>query len=273
MSENKAADDPLEARRLASGNFENPVDEESPWYEGFLEKFRQQGEAFAPDETEAIEDLPAEEYSYRGKTVGGNPILPKVRNQGLSNLCSSFAMVGIIESLKRIETGAATKLCPKHIHYCLCRRGGPLAGLNLDYAAKKCRDGVAQLDDDSTDLKGGFCDKEFELLKLSNFYLLDSISNALTHLKNYGPFGAQLNVQKEGSFFTFKGDGIYSGPSNPWNSLTHSVIVVGLDLRTEKKLALVQNSFAKDWGDGGFAKIEIGTGGLLTWNKAVACTL
>ncbi|GEM_PF-4456105 len=257
MTEEKP-EDTLRARARASRQFRNAA---SP-NPGLLLS----GD-FAPDF--GSREMPTGHFSWEGKDV-----LSRVRDQGRTNLCTSFSIVAAMEAQHRISTGSDIALAPAFIHNCLADEWDTQIGLNAKFAADACRnDGVAVADNDQIPVPDGFCTASHDRMKVRETDWVDSVSTAFSHLKDHGPIVVEMGITKEGPFFDWPGGNVFDRQPDPDNELAHCLCLVGLDFRNADAIATVQNSFGEDWGDHGFARIRVGTGGLLTHYWSVSLTV
>lgn len=187
-------------------------------------------------------------------------VLPHARNQGRWNACVSFAAAAMIEARRRLLLHMPTRLIPGHIHNCSLGINSPVTPSNPTQVLNACTAiGAASGQDDSMPVAAGVC-ASTSLVRISGWEWIMGRNNILNKLVTDGPMLVTMTVDL--SFFNDRDGAVYSLPANPGQTLLHAVLLVGYDV--DQGWASVLNSAGADWGVGGFGRVAIGSGGLIT---------
>jgi hypothetical protein len=191
-------------------------------------------------------------------------VVPRVRHQGVWNACTSMALSGMIEARSKVATGNDVSLVAGFIHNCLAGRNQPVQPLDAQFAVGLCKDaGVLQGFSDEMPVAPSICQSMGVRTRIADFRFVASLDDVVRGLTTSGPLLADLYVPRA-TFFSHQGSQTLEFPANPEQPLLHSMLLIGLDFRDGRQLALVQNSGGLGWGANGQAWIRIGSGGLLS---------
>ncbi|MDI9689981.1 C1 family peptidase [Burkholderia cenocepacia] len=177
--------------------------------------------------------------------------------QGQCNTCTSFAIVAAMEALHYIKVKTRVTLAPGFIHTCLLNRRceeGAGASEALDAASAH---GVALSFPGAYPFPTKQCGIK-NLYTVRQRVWLAGPNEAMLALANHGPVVGDMWIAPD--FVSLPAGKIYRFQDTPERRL-HSVCVIGFD--REQGCWIVSNSFGQKWGDGGFAKVAFGSGGLL----------
>merc|ERR1712059_219395 len=87
-------------------------------------------------------------------------------------------------------------------------------------------------------------------------------------LNTYGPLSIAVNAGATG--WDDYSHGVFSGEcSGKWDSLDHSVQLVGYDTTAPTPYWKIKNSWASDWGEQGFIRLPMGDNACGLANEAV----
>ena len=216
--------------------------------------------------------------------------ISEVKDQGPCGSCWAFSTTGALEGYMRANKYNVSRLSEQELVDCSYENygcGGGLMHLAFDYiiAEKgmssndiypytardgtcKCKEQVqkSECNDDSCDCD---CDQKQNVTQLitdkvigSNitdymFTVPRSISDLMASLK-YSPISIALDASP--FEFRFYDSGVIDIDPERSSSINHAVLLVGYDYDDEGPYWIIQNSWGKDWGDEGFAKIRIKNG-------------
>jgi hypothetical protein len=177
--------------------------------------------------------------------------------QGQCNTCTSFAIVAAIEALHYLKVKTRVTLAPGFIHACLlarsCEQG---AGASEALAAASAH-GIALSFPGDYPFPSAQCGIK-NLYTVRQRVWLPGPNEAMLALANHGPVVGDMWIDPH--FVSLAAGKVYRFQETPDKRL-HSVCVIGFD--RIQGCWIVSNSFGKKWGDGGFAKVAFGSGGLL----------
>lgn len=222
------------------------------------------------------------------KSISWNPYLSPVKDQGPCGSCWAFSTTGALEGVMRFNNYTVERLSEQELVDCSSENygcGGGLMHLAFDYIISKnglssnnkypytARDGDCKCIDMIENNQSCDCDNEScncnniqntvtEQVNGSNitdywFTIPRSISDIMASLK-YSPISIALDASK--FEFRFYDSGVIDIPSNESNAINHAVLLTGYDFDEQGPYWIIQNSWGKDWGDNGFAKIRIRNG-------------
>jgi len=184
--------------------------------------------------------------------------VPPPRSQEACNACTSFAIVTAVESLHFIKTHSSVHLAPGFIHTCLANHDCA-HGVAPDDALKAVtRSGIA------FGFAGDYPFPPAQCGVTTRFPVAGRAQlpgpNAAMHaIEASGPVIGDMFIDPP--FLTLGAGAIYRFQDDD-NRRLHTVAVIGYD--RDRSFWLIANSFGALWGDGGFARIAFGSGGLLS---------
>ena len=177
--------------------------------------------------------------------------------QGKCNTCTSFAIVAAIQALHYLKVRTRVTLAPGFIHTCLlgrtCEQG---AGASEALEAASAH-GIALGFPGDYPFPGNQCGIK-NLYTVRQRVWLSGPNEAMLALANHGPIVGDMWI--DNSFVNLPAGKIYQFHDTP-NRRLHSVCIVGFD--RAQGFWIISNSFGQKWGDGGFARIAFGSGGIL----------
>ena len=224
-------------------------------------------------------------------SISWNPYLSPVKDQGSCGSCWAFSTTGALEGVMRFNNYSVERLSEQELVDCSTENygcGGGLMHLAFDYIISNkgissnlkypytARDGDCRcLDFSEKNCNSESCDCDNESCDCNSnenlvneqvigsnitdywFTIPRSISDIMASLK-YSPISIALDASK--FEFRFYGSGVIDIPSNESNTINHAVLLTGYDFDEEGPYWIIQNSWGKDWGDNGYAKIRIRNG-------------
>lgn len=177
--------------------------------------------------------------------------------QGQCNTCTSFAIAAAIEALHYLKAKTRITLAPGFIHTCLLARSceqGAGASEALEAASAH---GVALGFPGDYPFPSNQCGIK-NLYTVRQRVWLPGPNEAMLALANHGPVVGDMWIDPD--FVSLPSGKVYRFQDTS-AKLLHSVCVIGFE--RSQGYWTVSNSFGQKWGDGGFAKIAFGSGGLL----------
>ncbi|MCI3878466.1 C1 family peptidase [Acinetobacter higginsii] len=180
------------------------------------------------------------------------------KDQGDTNLCSSYALVAVVEALNFLKNHTKISLAPGFIHSCLLGLHDSQGVMLSSVIQAAAAHGIAYsfLGDTPFPLNQCTTGNTFSVRKAVP---ISGQNEAMHILSTQGPIAATLLIDP--SFMNLRAQQIYIFQENDYQSL-HSVAVIGYDL--PQSCWIIANSFGTDWSDHGFGLIAFGTGGILT---------
>ena len=207
-----------------------------------------------------------------------------VKDQGPCGSCWAFSTTGALEGYMRANNYSVERLSEQELVDCSNENygcGGGLMHLAFDYIIDEnglssnkiypytAKDGICkcrepQCDNDSCECDD--CTNHTKLIKEQQFgsnitdYMFTiprSITDIMASLK-FSPISIALDASQ--FEFRFYQSGVIDLPSNFSHTINHAVLLVGYDYDEEGPYWIIQNSWGKDWGDNGYAKIRIRNG-------------
>ena len=213
------------------------------------------------------------------KLIWDDTILSNVKNQGECGSCWAFSSTGAIEAHMRIHNFTINRLSEQELVDCSNENYGCNGGIMhmaFDYCIEN--NGLSSnIDYPYTALDGicfyncrtkqsscnkltdkNICEKvEGSNIKKYMFTIPKSIVDIMASLKN-GPISIALDAN---SFvFRFYKDGVIDIPNSNNGEINHAVLLVGYDIDNDGMHWIIQNSWGKDWGNNGYAKLRIKKG-------------
>ena len=211
--------------------------------------------------------LPAK-VDWRKK--GGNFVTP-VKDQMFCGSCVAFGTIAVLESMVRIAGQAPTltvDLSEAHLYFCY----GP------DRGALPCPDGGWWPDESFACLKTGVVDEvgfpytdddqpcrlgpdaTNRRTTISNFVVLDKVSDMKKHLATVGPLAACFETYED--FVMFYKGGVYRYHEETSGEFVggHCVQIIGYD--DEQRAWIAKNSWGTGWGRDGYFRIGYGEVGI-----------
>lgn len=189
-------------------------------------------------------------------------VVPRARDQGRGNTCTSFAICAALEALHLIQRRPAIRLAPGYIHTCLFGLGQE-EPCDLGYAVEAvAASGVAYGFPGDYPYPGAFCSTG-NLFAVQRRRAVSGAAAAKTALATIGPLVAEMWIYPD--FIGFRGSGAYAHDHAGATQL-HNVCVVGYDDGLGAWIIL--NSHGPAWGRGdGTGYVAYGTGELVTESR------
>ncbi|CAB3252581.1 unnamed protein product [Arctia plantaginis] len=191
-------------------------------------------------------------------------IIGPVRNQGLCGACWAFSTVGVIEAMSAIETGKLETLSVQEVIDCAKLGNKGCAGgdicLLLDWLLTSST-GVGIDKEYPLSLTNGVCkaNKTTAGVKVASFTCDDFVGSEnkiLEALAIHGPVAVAVNAL---TWQHYLGGVIQFHCSGSPADLNHAVELVGYDLTAEVPYYIAKNSWGKDFGNGGYIYLAIGS--------------
>lgn len=198
---------------------------------------------------------PPRKVDWRNKP--GNFVTP-VKFQGTCGACVAFATCATLESRwlkKKNATGQDIDLSESHLFSC---GGGKCAsGWNFEPALRQAKDkGVGLEADFPYQPHDVDCEKIPPVIKVPSWSKITTMNARKHAIASNGPVIAGMRVFSD--FYSY-GSGIYKHATGEFEGL-HAVSVVGYD--DAEDYWIVKNSWDRDWGESGFARMGYGECGL-----------
>ncbi len=194
--------------------------------------------------------------------------LSETKNQGNCGSCWAFSSTNSIESLMRINNFTTERLSEQelvdfsysnngcngglmHLAFDYCKENnGLVSNINYPYMAKR------------TNLNNSQIISKFDKVIGSNisgyqFIIPRSKLDMMASL-NKGPIS--LAIDASPFIFRFYKEGIIDIPSQSTTNINHAILLTGYNIQGNNSYWIIQNSWGKDWGQDGFAKIKMKNG-------------
>lgn len=184
--------------------------------------------------------------------------IPTPSSQGNCNTCTSFAVVSVVESLHFLRTHARIQLAPGFIHQCLLNRDCDQGASAEEVLNAVTAHGIAFGFPNDYPFPTNQC-ATGNLFPVGRRAFLPGPNVAMEVLANQGPVVSDMLIDPA-EFLKVGPETIYQFRASPDQRL-HTVAVVGYD--RNNGYWIIANSFGTKWGDGGFARVAFGSGGLL----------
>ena len=229
-----------------------------------------------------------DKYNNISNSLNWYQYISDVKDQGPCGSCWAFSTTGALEGYMRANNYNVTRLSEQELVDCSYENygcGGGLMHLAFDYIISEkgmssndvypytARDGSCKCkevkqcncDNDSCDCD---CDHKTNMTLITEhvpgsnisdfmFTIPRSISDLMASLK-YSPISIALDASP--FEFRFYDSGVIDIDPERSSSINHAVLLVGYDHDEEGPYWIIQNSWGKEWGDNGFAKIRIKNG-------------
>ena len=232
------------------------ADDELSMRLGVIDRERAQAQALADVSAEAQAVAEAGASWPRSFDWRTHNVVPPVRDQGQCGSCVSFASVGVLETLIRIQYSYQLDLSEGDLHFCSshganCNGWWPNDALDVlrdrgvcdeaccAYTPPNCSD-CANRDQRAVTIAGQSHWSSRDTMKL--------------HISSNGPLLACFDVYED--FYHYR-CGVYAHYSGNYVG-GHCVAVIGYDDDEEGGCWICKNSWRDDWGAGGFFKIGYG---------------
>lgn len=218
------------------------------------------------------------------KSLSWMNYVSEVKDQGPCGSCWAFSTTGALEGYMRANNYSIDRLSEQELVDCSNENYGCGGGLmhlafdyiidenglssnkNYPYTAKDgdCKCKQPKCDNDSCECDD--CTNHTVFNKINHigtnitdymFTIPRSITDIMSSLK-FSPISIALDASQ--FEFRFYQSGVIDLPSNISNTINHAVLLVGYDYDEEGPYWIIQNSWGKDWGDNGYAKIRIRNG-------------
>ncbi|KAM4677020.1 cathepsin K-like [Discoglossus pictus] len=183
------------------------------------------------------------------------------RNQGsLCGSCWAFATVGVIESRYCIKNDELISLSEQQLVDCDEKNEGCCGGFPVNALQYVSHHGVMRSKDyeyTQTKFTCKYDPDEALKVNISKFYLVPEEENMAAVVAHEGPITVGFGVMED---FQLYEQGVYDGECA--EEANHAIIIVGYG--TEKgeeddeaeDYWIIKNSWGKEWGENGFAKIK-----------------
>lgn len=224
------------------------------YYKRLLKQFKKQFKFYWNNALLSIKNIPSVK-------IWNNTILSEVKSQGECGSCWAFSTTSSIESLMRINNYSTIRLSEQQLVDCSIENYGCSGGImdkaydyiienngllsNKDYEYNNV-DQQCLLIDNINNVKNSNITTYFFTIPYSKRDLMNSV--------NKNPVAIALDANNIA--FRFYKSGIIDVPSTETESLNHAVLLVGYSYDENGGYWIIQNSWGKDWGDNGFAKIR-----------------
>jgi C1A family cysteine protease len=185
--------------------------------------------------------------------------LPPPRDQGVAGTCTSWAATyaAASQALRRAGLGPSLKLSPSFTYNQAARDPYCRAGTNTSRTLDLLRD-VGALPIEEFVYDAGWCGRmptEAELQRAAKYKIkgwsrfdATNVEAVKTQLARGVPVVFDILMSEQ--LKSFKGDAVLNGPLVPSGG-GHTLLAVGYD--DERKAFRIQNSWGRQWGDGGYA--------------------
>lgn len=230
--------------------------------------FRRAFKGFVDPSDLSLPEKPSERHDYDIVLVPptfdwrDKAVLSPVRFQGNCNTCTSFAAAAVVEAVHLIEANEKWSLAPSFIHRCLLQRECSIGATAREVLGAVSTHGIASAFANDDPFPLARCN-EAERISIKGWAWEPDVSRILSHITNVGPVLADMFIGQD--FLSLQPNAIYTAPSIT-DLVLHSVAIVGFD--KVANWVLVQNSFGPSWCKGGFGRVAIGSGKLLSGRGA-----
>jgi hypothetical protein len=200
----------------------------------------------------------------------GKSYVTPVKAQGGCGTCTSFAVIGLVESMALIEHGVTLDLSEADLAFCGTHTND-CSGWDCDLALKdiESRGVVTEIRlpyfqdflPHHTSWNGDvpqritIPDHDAHAVKVKSNSDIFDVAQRKSYLSEIGPLTAGITCYDEFSFY--KGDGIFSPTSAAINVGGHDILIIGYS--EIEQYWLIKNSWDVSWGNNGFGKIAYGT--------------
>jgi len=201
-------------------------------------------------------------------------IVSKVKNQGRCGSCWAFSTTGAIEANMRINNYSIDRLSEQELVDCSPENHGCNGGLmHLAFNYVIENDGLTSNEIYNYTAKDGKCQytcsannqtNTTEIIKIDGsnirnykFTIPRSVIDLKASLKR-GPICIALDASP--LEFRFYSEGVIDIPSRNNSRINHAVLLTGYSENVNGSYWIIQNSWGKNWGDKGYAKIRIKNG-------------
>jgi C1A family cysteine protease len=185
-----------------------------------------------------------------------------VKDQGTCNACVAFAIVAVLEAMRRICGAGAEALSEAYLFFGLGGVNGVTcaSGWDAQAALDLCRQGIIFEADYHYQPFDQFCPIQdpgaYPQVRITGWTPLPGLEPSKAWLSTKAPLVASLDRYPD--FLGYSG-GIYRGPG-AGNPDRHSVCVVGYD--DPGGFWICKNSMGSNWGESGFFRIAYGQCGI-----------
>ncbi|KAM3116332.1 C1 family peptidase, partial [Phormidesmis sp. 146-33] len=210
-------------------------------------------------------DVPKFDREVDWRNRNGNKVTP-VKDQGGCGSCTSFSVVGSVESIALIELGRSLNLSEADLHFC-SSHGATCDGWWPDaaYESFRTRGVTDEANFPYTNAFNGSnpvcnvsADRESHVVRITASTVLQSAVARKNWLTQVGPCVATFHVFDD--FFSYR-NGVYHHVSGSEVGL-HNVVIIGYS--EAEQCWICKNSWGTGWGMQGFFKIAYGAAGIDT---------
>lgn len=200
------------------------------------------------------------------RNLNGFNWLTSVKNQGSCGSCWAFSVMGVVESIYRIERqnpSVQPNLSEQDLVSC-CYECFDVAGCKGGYPSKAAdfikREGVVTEECFPYQAKDVTCNRcsdwQFKLAKIRDWGWVSTgttDNNAIINAIQDGPLSFYMEVYSD--FYHYTG-GIYEPTPGAKKEGGHAIVLVGYN--TTENYWICKNSWGENWGENGYFKIKMG---------------
>ncbi|XP_053320735.1 uncharacterized protein LOC128492265 [Spea bombifrons] len=252
---NKLADQGLKSYRMEMNHFADMTTEEWKSKSCFKNNRKSTISNIATDSYVRNTNIP-EEVDWRKS----NCVTPAKNQGGFCGSCWAFSAVGVLESHYCIQNNELPLLSEQQLVDCDPKNQGCCGGFPVDALAYVTQHGIMRSKDYEYVEKKYVCsfneDKAIRL-NVTKYYTLPGEDNMAASVAFNGPI--TIGIAASDDFMLYK-EGIFDGECA--EEANHAIIIVGYgtekskDDEEEQEYWIIKNSWGKEWGEEGFAKVK-----------------